>query len=120
MALIRRLDSNDDWRFGRGTSDYASNGDCVIQNLRTRLKEWKYNCFFNFGAGIDYKRRLGDKNQKQLLDEEIKFVVSNTSEIIAVGEINSTLDTTNRVYTATIEVVDIYGSMQNFNLEVGI
>ena len=120
MALIRRLDSNDDWCYGRGKSDYSSDRDCVIQNIKTRLKEWKYNCFFNFGAGIDYKRRLGDKNQKRLLDEEIKFVVSNTDEVIAVGEIDSALDTTNRVYTATIEVVDIYGSTQNLNLEVSI
>ena len=120
MALIRRLDSNDDWCYGRGKSDYSSDRDCVIQNIKTRLKEWKYNCFFNFGAGIDYKRRLGDKNQKRLLDEEIKFIVSNTDEVIAVGEIDSALDTTNRVYTATIEVVDIYGSTQNLNLEVSI
>ena len=120
MALIRRLDSNDDWCFGRGKSDYSSDRDCFIQNIKTRFKEWKYNCFFNFGAGIDYKRRLGDKNQKRLLDEEIKFVVSNTDEVIAVGEIDSALDTTNRVYTATIEVADIYDSTQNLNLEVSI
>lgn len=120
MALIRRLDNNDDWCYGRGKSDCSSASDCVIQNIKTRLKEWKYNCFFNFGAGIDYRRRLGDKNQKKILDEEIKFVISNTNEVVAVGEIDSTLDTTNRVYTATIEVVDIYGSMRNFNLEVGI
>ena len=80
MALIRRLDSNDDWCFGRGTSDYASNEDCVIQNLRTRLKEWKYNCFFARLNGIDWITRLGDKNQKELLDEDTKKCLISYNE----------------------------------------
>ena len=120
MALIRRLDSNDDWCFGRGKSDYASGRDCVALNLKTRLREWKYNCFFNLEAGIDYKRRLGDKNQKDILDSEIKFVSANTDEVVAIGEINSSLDTSSRAYTASLEVQDIYGGTNNFNLEVGI
>lgn len=70
--IFRSLDKNDDWTFGNGTSNYATGNNAIGLNIATRLRSWVGDCFFALNAGIDYTNRLGRKNQKALLENDIK------------------------------------------------
>lgn len=118
MALIRRLDNLGDWVYGHGKADYLTDNNCVGLNLVTKIKEWKYNCFFARLNGIDWTTRLGDKNQKELLDEDILDILAGDDEVESIEEYNSTLDTSVRLYTATARIKTIFGE-EDLTFQVG-
>lgn len=118
MALIRRLDNYDDWCYGRGKSDYLTNNDCVLLDIKTQLREWKYNCFYNLLRGIDWRVRLGEKNQKEFLDEDILDILVSHEEVEEVSSFTSILDTTERVYTLNASIITIYGNA-DLLIEIG-
>jgi hypothetical protein len=116
MTSIRALDQNGDWEFGRGLSSYKRTQNAVIQNLQTRLKEWKFDCFFAQNAGVDYNNRLSKTNQKVLLDQEIKTIIVSTIGIISLDSFNSSVE--NRAYKASFNVTTVYS--KNVNIEFSI
>ena len=118
MALIRRLDNNDDWCYGRGKADYLTDNDCVVLDIKTQLREWKYNCFYNLLRGIDWRTRLGEKNQKDFLDEDILDILVNHEEVEEVTSFSSTLDTSLRLYTLNTSITTIYGNT-DLLIEIG-
>ena len=89
---IRRNDKDNDWQFGNSQADFLI--DCnaaVAQNIKTKLQEWKYNFFANKLAGVDYRRFLGQRGQRQLLDEAIKDVILSVDEVLALTKYESLL-----------------------------
>lgn len=84
--IIRGLDADHDWTFGKGKQNYKVGTPAIAENIDTRLRELKGNCFFNMGAGVDWLRLLGGKNTKG------EIVLSCRSIILAsygVVQINS-------------------------------
>ena len=118
MALIRRIDSNGDFIYGTGKADYATSKFCVALNIKTRLREWKYNWFSDYERGIDWRLRLGSKNQKDKLDSDIQSVILKTDEVDAIVFFEGNLDVRNRVYTASVVVATPYGNV-DFEVEIG-
>lgn len=115
MTAIRALDQNGDWEFGNGKSSYKRSQDALILNLQTKLKEWKFDCFFNNNAGVDYKNRLSKTNQKALLDQEIKKIIVGGQGILQLNSFESNINS-NRKYTANFNVTTIYSS--NVDIEI--
>lgn len=90
---IHKNDNNNDWQFGHSQADFLV--DCnaaVAQNIKTKLQEWKYNFFGNRSAGIDYKRFLGQRGQRRLLDDAIKDVILSIDEVLALTKYESLLN----------------------------
>lgn len=112
--IIRAVDSDGDWKFGKGKNDYLKNRDAIKQNTETRLKEWKGNCFFAPNNGPDYENLL-DAGTKNLLDRDIKRVILQSEGIIKIKEFESSVDD-DREYSATATLIDIF----NQNLEIAI
>lgn len=113
---IRKNDSNGDWLFGHSSTDILSdNSLAVAQHIKTRLQEWKYDFFANMLAGIDYRTRLGYKNQKELLDNDIKEIIANTEGVISLESFESYLY--DRDYTVNFTYYDIF-SQNLLNNEV--
>lgn len=100
---IRINDKDGDWTFGTSQlSLYRDNGAAVVQSIKTRLLEWKNDCFFNQTAGIDYRIRLGNKNQKQALDTDIRKIIVDTEGVLILQSYNSVLQDRELVITFTI------------------
>lgn len=119
MALIRRLDNYDDWCFGRGKADYANKNDGVAFNVKTRLREWKYNWFNDYERGIDWRTRLGSKTQKIALDSDIKQVIEETEGVLSIRSLESSLNVSDRSYTASISIDTIYGEELQLDIKIG-
>lgn len=108
--MIRAVDSDNDWLFGKGKQDYLRDEEELVQDLDTRLQEWVGDCFFQLNAGVDYRNYL-DRGTKFLLDSDIKKVILTTNGVIRINSFESVIDTDLREYSATINIFTIYGDL---------
>lgn len=115
---IRNVDSNNDWQFGKGQSDYLKDRNAIALDIKLRIQEFYQDCFFNLPEGIDWETRLGYKNQKELLDSDMYRVAINTEGVYAVYDFESFLD--GRSYRCSFTVYHRYSDESipiNFNSE---
>lgn len=106
---IRINDKNGDWTFGTSQlSLYRDNGLAVSQAIKTRLLEWINDCFFNQTAGIDYRVRLGNKNQAKQLDTDIRKIITETEGVVTLTSYDSSLD--DRKLTVTFTFYHLYST----------
>lgn len=104
--IIRALDKNGDWTFGRGKSDYKQDQEALKQNIDTKLKEWVGDCFFNQNAGINWQTRLAAGNQKDKLEQEISSLILKIEGVVNVALL--TVEVANRKFTVNYEIETIY------------
>ena len=109
--IVRGLDSDNDWTFGSGKQNYLTDIDALKQNIVTRLKSWKGNCFFDITAGVDWNNYL-DIGTKSLLDMDIKRVILQSTGVLKIVDYSSTLDTDERNLTVSVTVQSIYGTTE--------
>lgn len=105
---IRNVDSNWDWTFGQSLTNYVQNEYAVILNIQMRLKEWFSDCFFALQNGIAWNVRLGQHNQKELLDRDILNTIQNTQGVLNVTDFTSSTD--GRRYLAQCNVYTRYST----------
>ena len=106
--IIRRNDENNDWTFGYSQVEYLTESNAIALDIKTDLQEWKNNCIFAMDKGIDYKIRLGYKGQKNLLDMDIKKIITDNENVVSLNSFESTVN--DREYTATFSYTDIYSN----------
>ena len=106
--MIRALDANGDWTFGKGKSSYKRQQLALNQNLKTRLLEWKGDCFFDNEAGVDWKNRLAKADQASPLQEEIRVVILKTDGVAAVDNLDLVFDSISRNLTISYTIQTIY------------
>lgn len=105
---IRNVDSSWDWTFGQSQTNYVKDEYAVILDIRMRLKEWFGDCFFNLQKGIPWQVRLGQHNQKTLLDRDILTTIEGTEGVLNVSDFTSTTD--GRRYRAQCNVYTRYST----------
>lgn len=105
--IIRAVDANNDWTFGKGLSDYKTDEAAIEQNVRTRILSWVNDCFFALLEGVDWKARL-DVGQQADLSEEIKLVILQSFGVIGVTAINLVFNGNNRLETITYTIDTIF------------
>lgn len=104
--IVRALDADGDWTFGKGKNNYLRGVRATQQNLATRLRSFLGDCFFDTGAGIDWFNLLGSKNLLKL-QLDISAVILNTQEVTGLVEDSLFLDT-KRVMDLRYSVNTIY------------
>jgi len=110
--IIRAIDSNGDWTFGKGKSSYKKDLAALIQNIKTRLFEWKGDCFFDNNAGVDWKNRLAKRSQLNPLINEVRTVILKTDGITQVINVDADLDS-NRQLTLSYSAKTVFGDAQD-------
>lgn len=103
--IIRAIDSNSDWQFGQGINSYRITQDAIMQNIRTKILEWKGDCFFNMNAGIDWINRL-DKRQEDILNQELKSLILKCFGVVELNELS--VKVVNRIFTADYTIKTIF------------
>ena len=104
----RNVDTNWDWCFGHGQSDYTRNIYSVELDIQMRLKEWYNDCFFNLTQGIAWQTRLGSHNQQELLDQDIISTAQSVEGVLNVFNFTSSVN--GRRYTCQFEVYTVYST----------
>ena len=77
----RTVDSNWDWRFGKGLNDYADDALGVAYTVKMKVLSWYKDCFFAMEDGVDWKNILGSKSTKEMADESIRDIIRSEPEI---------------------------------------
>lgn len=106
----RALDALGDWVYGRGLQAYVTESDALKQNVSTRLKQWKGDCFFSTTSGVDWNNYL-DIGTKALLDLDIKRIILQTSGILRIGNYSSILNHDTRNVSIECKVDTVFGSV---------
>jgi hypothetical protein len=106
--MIRSIDENDDWTFGAGMLNYRTGKESLILDLKTRLRSWRENCYFDKTAGVDYNELL-EKGTKPLLDQDVKRVAFQTRGVIGITSFESEI--VGREYQCRLQLSTIYGKI---------
>lgn len=119
LARAIRFDENEheEWCFGHSFADYRKEQNQISQDIYTSLREFKYDCFFALENGIDWYVRLGSKNQKELLDEDVYNTILNRQGVLNVFDFDSSVN--DRHYIGSCKVFTEY-SDNELNIEFSI
>ena len=116
-AIRKDNEGYEEWLFGHSLADYRNEQNQVAQDIYTSLLEWKYDCFFAPENGIDWYTRLGTKNQKELLDNDVLTTIQNRRGVLSVYDFESSVN--GRHYTCSCKVFTEY-SDREINIEFAI
>lgn len=105
--IIRKVDTDNDWRFGKGKSDYARDDQAIQQNVKTRLLSWVGDCFFAMKDGIDWKARLDVGQQDDLL-AEIKNLILQSEGVVGINSVVVEFNETTRLVLITYDIETIF------------
>ncbi len=106
--IIRNSTASNDFSFGKGLSDYLTNENAILHNIKTRLLQWKGDCFYAEAEGVDYNNLL-DVGTKNLLDSDVKRIILQSEGVIKINAFESTLDNTERAYSGEATITTIFG-----------
>lgn len=104
----RALDAMGDWQFGRGLQSYVTEKNALKQNIATRLRSWRNDCFFAMDDGVDWNNFL-DIGKKAFLDIDVKRIILQTEGVLRISSYTSTLNATDRAITISATVATIFG-----------
>ncbi len=107
--IVRAIDENNDWMFGKGIEDYKFNFNAVVQNIKTRLQSFLGDCFFSAGEGIDWPNLLGGKNQIAL-NLAVSAVILNTDNVTGVIQLDLELSS-ERVISISYQAATSFGAV---------
>ncbi len=115
---FRNLTSDGDWTFGLGIGCYVSGNAAIGLNIKTRILSWTDDCFFDLAAGIDWLNRLGSKNQRELLELDLRRIILQSEGVTGILEFDSQL--IGRNFTANYSVQTIYSQSYQDSITIGI
>lgn len=105
--IVRSLDVNHDWTFGKGKNNYLVNNDAIVQLINTNLNSYLGDCFFALDEGVDWFNLLGSKNQAAL-ELAVRAVILNTEGVTAIIDVSINFGETTRQITMTYTVETVY------------
>ena len=117
-AIKKDNEGYSEWLFGHSFADYRTQQNQIMQDIYTALYEWKYDCFFALENGIDWYTRLGSKNQKELLDQDVYDCIEGRIGVLSVFDFNS--DVVGRHYTCNCKVYTDYSGDNELNINFSI
>ena len=108
--IVRALDANGDWLFGKGTEDYKTGLSAIAQSIQTGLYSFLGDCFFSLSSGIDWWNLLGSKDTLPL-NLAISATILNIPEVQSITQISSNLNHITRVFTLQYTALTILGAV---------
>ena len=115
--IFRNLDADGDWCFGKGKNDYVRDVEAIGLNIKTRIYSWLNDCFFDMTAGIDWAARLGDKNQKGLLDSDLKRIILSSEGVTGLESFSSQI--VGRKYSASFSIFTTFSKSYKTQIQIG-
>jgi hypothetical protein len=117
--IVRSIDGNNDWLFGKGKNDYKKDRSAIAQNIKTRLQSFLGDCFFALSDGIDWFNLLGSKNVLELR-LAISSVILNTQGVTEIVSVNVIENNSSRTLSVQYEVNTVLGRVQDALTEEGL
>lgn len=117
--IVRTVNLDGTWSYGKGKNDYKTDKDAVAQNIATRFRSFLGDCFFAINSGLDWFNLLGAKDELAL-NLAISTVILNTSGVLELIVLRATRDA-QRKLTIQYQVQTIFGVIeQTVNLDLNV
>lgn len=113
--LHRSLTSEHDWIFGKGKNSYWNENKAIMNNIKTRLLSFKYDCFFDVDFGVDWWNLLGGKDLNSLL-YQIRSMIATSYGVAEI--VNMEYNLKNRVFSITFSVKLVNNDIEQDTVEV--
>jgi len=122
MAIMRGLDSNGDWLFGKGPNDYVKDAtgspQATALDIQTRLLSFLGDCFFALSQGIDYFSYFGE-NSPVSLNLAVSNTILNTNNVTGILQLYAKLNASRQI-SIGYQVNTVYGILTGaFQYDVG-
>ncbi|MEK9497049.1 hypothetical protein V2H77_11400 [Photorhabdus sp. P32] len=114
---VRRLDSNHDWTFGNGRSDYATKSEAIAQSVQTRLLSLRNDWFLNPDHGVGWFGYLKKNPNLMQMESELKTTVLKTHGVTEITNFDIRIDKDSRKSLVTVTYIDIYGNKKEVNAD---
>jgi len=96
--IMRALDTDHDWTFGQGLTNYNRDQKAIAENVQTRLYSFLNDCFFDLAAGIDWFRLLGTKGTQNEILLNCKAIVLQSYGVVRVNSMSVNVTETRRIF----------------------
>lgn len=116
--IFRNLDSDGDWTMGKGLNNYVRLDEAIGLNIKTRIQSWLNDCFFAMDAGIDWANRLGSKDQRGLLEADLRRIILQSEGVTGILAFDTILN--GRNFTANYTITTENSTSYQNRIEVGI
>lgn len=114
--IIRGLDSDHDWQFGRSIQDFKRDQAAIMENIQTRLLSWVNDCFFDINAGVDWRRLLAAPSTQAELVLSCRAVIMQSYGVVAMRKMSASV--VNRSASLEFTIDTIFTSNFKSRLEV--
>jgi hypothetical protein len=104
--IFRSLDTQGDWNFGKGKQDMLYLVDAIKANIKTRILSWVGDCFFSMESGIDWYNRMGQTGQRELLESDLRRIITQSEGVTGITSFDSTL--IDRSFSVSFSVDTVY------------
>lgn len=115
---VSGLNSEGDWRFGKGRAAYKRNSEAIAQNVMTRLRSFTDDWFLNVDHGVNWIELFGDRNNERRILRAIERTVLTTEGVRAIEKLAITSRGKDRRITVNLSYVDLFDTRFTESLEL--
>ncbi|MBC9131310.1 hypothetical protein FcAc13_08305 [Frischella sp. Ac13] len=109
--IVRELDINHDWTFGRGKANYLTGSAAIRQCIKTKLFSLKNNWFLNKDDGIAWFNYLEKNPDTIQLEREIKTAILSVEGVNEIIHFTILLDSITRIFLVQVTYNDKYNNL---------
>ena len=114
---VSGLDSNRDWKFGKGRAAYKRNADAIAQNILTRLRSFLGDWYLDTETGIDWLKLLGNLGTEKRILRAVESTVMQTDGVLSIQELKIIGRDSSRGVTIRIRYTDVFGTSKPQTME---
>ena len=115
----RRLDSDGDYTFGKGSGDFLTGVHAVAQAIQTKLKLYEGEWWEDINDGLPmFQKILGQRTPKPEVTNIIKKRILEAPNIAELRSVEFLYTQTTRSYSFTCTAITIFGEAIILNIPV--
>ena len=116
--IVRELDNNHDWTFGRGFANYLNGSDSIAQCVKTKLLALKRDWFLNRDDGIAWFDYLTKNPNTKQLEIDVRTEIFKVEGVLNIDEFDILLDPENRQFLIQITYTDKFNNINEASINV--
>jgi hypothetical protein len=106
----RRLDSNGDYTFGQGSTNFLINSPATVaQAVSTALRLFQGEWFLDITAGVPWITSVAGVNTRDTADSVVKQAILGVTGVLNIVSYSSSFDTAKRIFSVTATINTQFG-----------
>lgn len=106
--IFRGLDANADWQFGQGINSYTTGNAAIALNIKTALRTFYGDAFWNGQFGIDWIHLLGTPGTQNAILAQTRAIIAQCKGVTGITSVNTSFNAIKRTLTLNYTVSTVY------------